>query len=249
MNEFELQAELREERGKGAARRLRRAGMIPAVLYGADKGVVSLKLDAVAVHKQLENEAFFSTILNIKVGSDGTQAVLKALQRDPASDRVVHVDLLRISSTQELTINVPLHFLNDEECPGKKAGGVTSHLVTDVTVSCLPQNLPEYIEVDMGMLDIGDALHFSDIKLPEGVTLKSWDGQADTDQPIVAVQHSQKFEEEEELAALEEGMEGIEGEEGAEPAEGEAPAGEAPEGEEGGEEGRGKGRDKGREKK
>lgn len=233
MNEYELQAERREEHGKGAARRLRRDGMIPAVLYGAEKDPVSLKLDSNTLHKQLEHEAFFSHILNVKVGDDGTQAVLKALQRDPATDRVVHVDLLRVSATQEITMNVPLHYLNEEACPGKKAGGVVSHLVTDVSISCLPKDLPEYIEVDMGMLDIGDSLHFSDIKMPEGVSIRSWDGQADTDQPIVAVQHSQKFEEEEELAAAEEGMEL---EEGEVPAEGEAPAAEAPSAEEGGEE-------------
>jgi large subunit ribosomal protein L25 len=128
MNEYELQAERREGGGKGAARRLRREGIIPAVLYGAGKDTISIQLDANDVHKRLENEAFFSHILDVKVGGDGTQAVLKALQRDPVTDRVTHLDLLRVSSSQEITMQVPLHFLGEDTCPGKKAGGVVNRI-------------------------------------------------------------------------------------------------------------------------
>ncbi len=208
MNEFELQAEPREGGGKGAARRLRRQGMIPAVLYGADKDAVPLKLNANTVHKQLENEAFFSHILDIKVGGEGTQAVLKALQRDPATDRIVHLDLLRVSSTQEITMHVPLHFINEETCPGKKAGGVINHLLVDLEISCLPKDLPEFIEVDLGAMDIGDSLHLSELKIPEGVTVIAFQQDPEHDQPVVSLQHSQKFEEEEEVT--EEGEEGLE---------------------------------------
>ena len=231
MSEFELQAELREEGGKGAARRLRREGMIPAVLYGAGKDNIAIKLDANEVHKRLENEAFFSHILDVKVGGDGTQAVLKALQRDPASDRVTHMDLLRVSSTQAITMHVPLHFVGEDTCPGKKAGGVVNHLVVDLEISCLPKDLPEYIEVDMSVMEIGDSLHLSELVMPEGVTLNALAQDPDHDQPVVSIQHAQKFEEEEELLA--------EGEEGEEPVEGEeAPEGGAPaeSPEEGGEE-------------
>jgi large subunit ribosomal protein L25 len=221
MNEFELRAELREGGGKGTARRLRRDGMIPAVLYGAGRDAVTIKLDANTVHKQLENEAFFSHILDVKVDGQDTQAVLKALQRDPATDRVVHMDLLRVSSTQEITMHVPLHFVNEEACPGKKAGGVINHLLVDLEISCLPKNLPEYIEVDMEHMDIGDSMHLSQLTMPEGVTLLALAQEGEQDQPVVSVQHSQKFEEEEEV--LEEGEELEEGalEAGAE---GEAPA-------------------------
>jgi len=229
MNEYELQAELREGAGKGAARRLRRDGMIPAVLYGAGKDVVTIKLNAKDVHKSLENEAFFSHILDVKVGGEGTQAVLKALQRDPATDRVVHMDLLRVSSSQEITMHVPLHFVGEDDCPGRKAGGVINHLLVDLEVSCLPKDLPEFIEVDMSNMDIGDSLHLSQLVMPVGVTLLVLAQDAEHDQPVVSLQHSQKFEEEEEAEALL--AEGEELEEGAPEAaaEGEAPApGDAP---------------------
>lgn len=220
MNEYELRAEPREGGGKGAARRLRRDGMIPAVLYGAGQGTVPIKLDSNAVHKQLENEAFFSHILDVTVGGKGTQVVLKALQRDPATDRVTHMDLLRVSSTQEITMHVPLHFLNEESCPGIKAGGVANHLLVDLEISCLPKDLPEYIEVDMTNMDIGDSMHLSQLVMPEGVTLSAIAQDPEHDQPVVSLQHSQKFEEEEE--AVEEGEELEEGAEAA--ADGETPA-------------------------
>ncbi len=224
MNEYELRAELREGGGKGATRRLRREGMIPAVLYGAGKDAVSLKLDANTIGKQLDNEAFFSHILDVKVGSEGTKVVLKALQRDPATDLVTHMDLLRVSSTQEITMHVPLHFIGEDSCPGIKAGGVANHLLVDLEISCLPKDLPEYIEADMSHMDIGDSMHLSEIKMPEGVTLLALLQDPEHDQPVVSLQHSQKFEEE----ALEEGEEleegaleaGVEGEETPAPEEG-----------------------------
>jgi len=226
MNEFELQAELREGSGKGAARRLRREGMIPAVIYGAGKDPVSLKLNANTVYKQLKNEAFFSHLLDIKVGGEGTQVVLKALQRDPATDMVVHMDLLRVSSTQEITMHVPLHFVGEDTCPGIKAGGVANHLLVDLEISCLPKDLPEYIEVDMTRMDIGDSMHLSELKMPERVTLLALAQDPEHDQPVVSLQHSQKFEEEEAVAEgeeLEEGAPeaGAEGEQAPAPEEGE----------------------------
>ena len=228
MNDYELRGALRAGSGKGAARRLRRSGLIPAVLYGAGKDTVSLALDANDVHKRLENEAFFSHILEVRVDGEDTQAVLKALQRDPASDRVVHMDLLRVSSTQEITMHVPLHFIGEDTCPGRKAGGVINHLLVDLEISCLPQNLPEYIEVDMSTMDIGDSLHLSELVMPAGVTLLAIAQDPEHDQPVVAIQHSQKFDEEEEALLAE----GEIPEEGAVPAaEGEAPAPAAEEGE------------------
>lgn len=227
MANFEMIAEPREGAGKAAARRVRREGKIPAVLYGAGKEATAILLDANTVKKQLENEAFFSHILDVKMDGQATQAVLKALQRDPATDQITHMDLLRVSSTHEITMNVPLHFVNEETCPGKKAGGVISHLLVDVEISCLPKDLPEYIEVDMASMDIGDSLHLSEIVMPAGVTLIALAHDPDHDQPVVSIQHSQKFEEEE---IIEEGEELLA--EGAEAAEGEAPAA-APEPEEG----------------
>ena len=183
--------------------------MIPAVLYGAGQDVMALKLNANSVHRKLENEAFFSHILDIKLDGQPTQAVLKALQRDPATDRIVHMDLLRVSSTQEITMHVPLHFINEEDCPGRKAGGVVNHLMVDLEISCLPKDLPEYIEVDMASMDIGDSLHLSELKIPEGVSVVAFAQDPEYDQAVVSLQHSQKFDEEEE-ALLAEGEEGLE---------------------------------------
>ena len=219
MNEYELRGELRQGGGKGATRRLRRDGMIPAVIYGAGKGTVSIKLNANEVHKRLQNEAFFSHILDVKVDGEDAQAVLKALQRDPATDLVIHMDLLRVSSRQEITMHVPLHFIDEDDSPGKKAGGVINHLLVDLEISCLPKDLPEYIEVDMSKLDIGDSLHLSELQMPQGVTLLALLQDPEHDQPVVSVQHSQKFDEEEEALL----GEGEEPEEGAPEADGEAP--------------------------
>ncbi len=226
MNQYELRGELREGGGKGAARRLRREGMIPAVLYGAGKDAVAIKLDANSVHKQVENEAFFSHILDVKVDGEDTQAVLKALQRDPTTDQIVHMDLLRVSSSKEITMHVPLHFINEETCPGKKAGGVVNHLLVDLEISCLPKDLPEFIAVDMAAMEIGDSLHLSQLTMPAGVTLLAIAQDPEHDQPVVSIQHSQKFEEEEVLAEGEELEEGV-----AAAGEAEAPAAEGAPGE------------------
>ncbi len=229
MSEFEVVAELRKETGTGPSRRYRRQGKIPAVLYGADKEPTPLLLDANTIGKQLAHEAFFSHILNVKVDGEDTQAVLRSLQRDPASSKVTHVDFFRVSATEEIQMNVPLHFINEDKCPGKKAGGIVSHLMVDVEISCLPKDLPEYIDVDIVNLDIGDSLHLSEIKLPPGVTLATAIEDAAHDHVIVSVEQAHELdlgeepEEELEGEALEAAAEeGAEGEEKAEAGEGEA---------------------------
>lgn len=229
MSEFEVVAELRKETGTAPSRRYRRQGKIPAVLYGADKEPTPLLVDANTIGKQLAHEAFFSHILNVKVDGEDTQAVLRSLQRDPASSKVTHVDFFRVSATEEIQMNVPLHFINEEQCPGKKAGGIVSHLMVDVEISCLPKDLPEYIEVDIVNLDIGDSLHLSEIKMPPGVTLASAIEDAAHDHVIVSVEQAHELdlgeepEEELEGEALEAAAEeGAEGEEKAEAGEGEA---------------------------
>ena len=194
MNQFEVIAEARSALGKGASRRLRRAGKLLGVLYGADKGPVSLSMEASRINKQMENEAFFSHILAVKVGGEEAQAVVKELQRDPATSQILHVDLQRVSSTEELHLRVPLHFLNEEDSPGRRQGGVISHLMVDIDVGCLPGDLPEYIEVDMSGLDVGDSLHLSDLVMPERVRLMALVHDPENDQPVVTVQHPQKLE-------------------------------------------------------
>jgi large subunit ribosomal protein L25 len=230
MSDFEVVAELRTETGTGPSRRYRKAGKIPAVLYGAEKEATSLLVNANEIGKQLENEAFFSHILTVKADGRETQAVLKAMQRDPATAKVAHMDFLRVSSTQEIQMNVPLHFINEDSCPGMRAGGVANHLMVDLVVSCLPKDLPEYIDVDMGAMELGTAMHLSEITLPDGVRLSTAIEDAAHDHPVVTVQEPQKLDlgEEPEEEAVAEGLEGegveVEGEEGPAPAEGEGEA-------------------------
>ena len=169
---FELSAALREDMGKGASRRLRRlADKVPAIIYGGNKDPQPLTMVRKDLEKALENEAFFSHVLTIKVGSDTQKAILKDLQRHPAKHRVMHADFLRVDENTAVKVNVPIHFINEEKSHGvKMEGGIVQHQVTDIEVSCLPGDIPEYVEVDMLEVKIGDIIHLSDIALPEGVT-------------------------------------------------------------------------------
>ena len=204
MNEFEVVAQPRTALGTNASRRLRRTGQIPAILYGGGKDPAPLSLEENRIRKQVENEAFAAHVLTVKVEDEESQAVLKSVHRDPATDRVIHMDFQRISATSEIHMHVPLHFVNEEECPGRKAGGVVTHLLVEVEVGCLPKDLPEYIEVDMAPLDVGDSLHLSEIVLPEGVHIMALVHNPDNDQPVVSVQHPQKAETDEDEPDAEE---------------------------------------------
>jgi len=171
-DEFDLIAELREDEGKGASRRLRRGGRVPAIIYGAGRPPRMLAFDHNKVLKQLENESFFSSILNIKVGDKSQAAILKDVQRHPAKPQILHMDFQRVVEDQEIRMNVPLHFIGENIAPGvKMSGGKVSHLMTDVEVVCLPKHLPEFLEVDVSELGLDEMLYLSDIKVPEGVTL------------------------------------------------------------------------------
>ena len=171
-DQFEIAAELREDKGKGASRRLRRlADQIPAIIYGGDKDPQPLTLIRKDLEKSLENEAFYSQVLTIKVGSESQQAILKDLQRHPAKDTVMHADFLRVDEKTVVKVHVPIHFLNEDTCHGvKMEGGMIQHQATDIEVQCLPGDIPEYIEVDMLEIHTGQIVHLSDIALPEGVT-------------------------------------------------------------------------------
>jgi len=172
MAKFELNAEVRDVKGKGASRRLRRDGKVPAVMYGAGKDAVSLTLDHNTLYHQVKNEAFYSSILTIKIGKDQEQAVLRDIQMHPYKPRVAHLDLQRVSATERLHMKVPLHFINQESAPGvKQQGGLVSHLMTEVEVSCLPMDLPEYLTVDMGNIALNQSVHLSDLPLPAGVEI------------------------------------------------------------------------------
>jgi large subunit ribosomal protein L25 len=169
---FELTAELREDAGKGASRRLRREAKVPGILYGGGKEPRSITLSQRELLANIQNEAFFSHILTIKVGDVTQECILKDMQRHPFKKEVMHVDLQRIVAGQAIRMNIPLHFINEAVGPGvKDKGGVISHVITDVEIQCLPKDLPEYIEVDMKDMDLDQVVHLSDLKLPEGVEL------------------------------------------------------------------------------
>ncbi|MDE1463052.1 50S ribosomal protein L25/general stress protein Ctc [Spartinivicinus poritis] len=171
-NEFTLVVEKRSDIGKGASRRLRReAGKTPAVIYGAEKAPESITILQKDILKALENEAFYSHILTLDVAGEKQEVILKDLQRHPSKDVILHADFLRVTADHKLTTHVPLHFINEDKCAGVKKGGAITHNTIEVEVRCLPADLPEFIEVDMTDVDLGQILHLSDIKLPKGVEL------------------------------------------------------------------------------
>ena len=173
MINFALNAEVRSDLGKGASRRLRRnESLVPAVIYGGEKPAQSISLLAKDLAKLLENEAAFSHVLTLNVAGTNESVVIKALQRHPAKGFVLHADFQRVVAGQKLTAHVPLHFINEATAVGvKQQGGEISHTISEVEVSCLPKDLPEFIEVDMAAVEVGQTVHMSDLKLPKGVEL------------------------------------------------------------------------------
>ena len=192
METFEIIAELREDMGKGASRRLRREGKVPGVVYGAKKDAASIMVKQNEMFHHLENEAFYSHILTLQVGKAKERVVLKDLQRHPYKPVVLHLDLLRVDENETLTMRVPLHFINEDTCIGvKQDGGVVSHVMTDLEIVCLPKDLPEYIEVDVAEVNVGEGIHLSDLKLPEGTEIAALLHGGDAAQ-IVATVHIPK---------------------------------------------------------
>ena len=184
-----LTAELRTDVGKGASRRLRRAGeKVPAIIYGADEQPQTLSLVVNELAKVMQQEAFYSQILDVVVDGKSNQAVVRDLQRNPANGKVQHIDFQRISADRAMNVSVPLHFINEENCVGVKiGGGIISHNLTEVEISCLPADLPEFIEVDMQDVDVGFSVHLSGLALPEGVTIIALTYGEDRDIPVVSV--------------------------------------------------------------
>ena len=175
-SEFEIVAETRTDLGKGASRRLRRLeGKLPGIIYGNDIAPTSISLVSKDLVKALENEAFFTHILSVSIDGKAEQAVIKDLQRHPSKGTPLHIDFQRIDANHKLHMHVPLHFLNEETCPGvKQDGGIISHIVTDVEIICLPKDLPAFIEVDLAEMALGQTLHLTDLTLPAGVELMAF---------------------------------------------------------------------------
>ncbi len=174
--QFDLKAELRNDKGKGASRRLRREGRLPAIVYGGDKDPVSLTLDHDEIKHSMEEEAFFSSVLTLDIAGKKEPVILRDLQRHPYKPLLTHVDFQRIDENREMHLAVPLHFEGEEKSEGVKKGGVFSRLMTELDVACLPRDLPSYIEVDVSGLDIGGSIHLSEVELPEGVHIPALAG-------------------------------------------------------------------------
>ncbi|MDP9014955.1 MAG: 50S ribosomal protein L25/general stress protein Ctc [Pseudomonadota bacterium] len=194
---FELVAEFREMQGKGASRRLRHEGKVPAILYGGHSEARALTLSHQKLLIMLENERFYSTILSLKVGDQTQAAILKDVQRHPYKNAIVHIDFQRVEDNQKIRISIPLHFVGAAVSPGVKSqGGMVSHMRTEVEVSCLPKDLPEFIEVDLSGLSLNESIHLSQLKVPASVELVAL---AKEDAAVVAI-HSPRAEEPEPTA-------------------------------------------------
>ncbi|MET0282598.1 MAG: 50S ribosomal protein L25/general stress protein Ctc [Steroidobacteraceae bacterium] len=196
---FEVVAESRNDQGKGASRRLRRAGKVPGILYGGKGEPTTVTLDQLKLLTMIDSEKFYSTVITVKVDGTDQQAIVKDIQLHPAKNQVLHVDLQRVLADQPLRIRLPIHFLNAATSPGVKTqGGLVSHLKQDVEISCLPKDLPEAIEVDMGAMNLNDTIFLKDIKLPEGVTVPEL--VQGRNSPVVSI-HAPRAEEPEPAAA------------------------------------------------
>ncbi len=202
-NKFEVSAERRADVGKGASRRLRRTGRVPAVVYGGDRDPVSLTLDHNFMIHAIKDEAFSSSVLDMVVEDGKRQSVvMRDIQMHPFKPLITHVDFLRVTKGQELKMQVPIHFANEESSPAAKAGGVViSHQVTEVEISAKPENLPEYLEVDLASLEPGDSVLLSQITLPEGVSIPALEISDDNDYSLVTAIYIREGQGSGELAA------------------------------------------------
>ena len=183
-----IAAEIREDVGKGASRRLRRAAKVPAVIYGGDRDPVALTIEHDELLHASDQEAFFSSILELKVDEKTTQQVIvRDMHRHPFKPIIMHIDFMRVSAKEAIRISVPVHFIGEEESPaGKTSGVVIQHLMTEIEVSALPKDLPEFIEVDLSEMDGGDAVMLSEVKLPKGVEIPALAQEGDEADSAVA---------------------------------------------------------------
>ena len=181
-------AEFREDVGKGASRRLRREGKVPAVIYGGHREPASLTVQQAELLHATENESFFSSILEIKVGKDlSQQAVVRDMQRHPFKPVIMHIDFMRVSAEETLRISVPIHYIGEDVSPAGKASGVViQHQVTDVEIEALPRNIPEFLPVDLSEMDAGDSVMLSSIVLPEGVTIPQLEQEGEDNDMAIA---------------------------------------------------------------
>ena len=208
---FSFGADLRDLQGKGASRRLRHKGKVPAVLYGGHQDAQALILDQQNLLTMVGDERFYSSIVQLKIGEKTQEAIVKDIQMHPAKNVVVHVDLQRVVENEQLRIMLPIHFKNETSSPGVKVqGGVVSHMRSDVEVICLPKDLPEFLELDLANMNLNETKFLSDVPLPPGVAIPEL---LHRNAAVVSI-HSPRAEEPEAVVA----------EAAATPAEGAAPA-------------------------
>ena len=193
---FTLEAEVRTDLGKGASRRLRHANKVPAILYGEGQEPVSLTLMHKSVFRSQQEEAFYSHVLTINIDGKPVECLLKDMQRHPYKQLVMHLDFLRIDATHAVHVNAPIHFINEEVA--EKKGGKIAHNVNEIAISCLPADIPEFIEVDVAGLEVGQTLHLSDITLPKGVTSDELAKGEDHDQAVASLNAPKVVSDEEE---------------------------------------------------
>ena len=206
--QFELIARIRARSGTNLVRRLRREGDVPAVLYGGDKENISIAINHDVLFHSLEKEEFHSAIIVINTDGKKEQAILRAVQRHPHKINILHADFQRVDDNKLLTMSMPIHFVGEEDCIGvKNSGGMLTHLINDVEISCMPKDLPEHIELNVSDLDLNESLHLTDIKLPEGVNITAlmYEDEVDRDLAVVSVMASRVETEEDEDAAETEG--------------------------------------------
>jgi large subunit ribosomal protein L25 len=217
---FELNAKARDVFGTNASRRLRRLDQVPAMIYGGDQDNEAVLLDHHEIMHNLEVEAFHSAIISLNTGSGSQQVILREVQHHRYRPRLVHVDFQRIKATERLHMKIPLHFAGVDEAPGLKVEeGIFSPLMTELDITCLPKDLPEYIEIDVSALGINDVIHLSSVELPEGVDLTVVPHEGE-DPSVVTVMPPRAIEEE--VLEAEDGVEVVEVEEGAASATGES---------------------------
>ena len=205
-NRFEFEAEIRTGTGTSASRALRRSNRVPAVLYGGDASPVLLALDHNKLVRQLDDEAVYSHLLRVKFNGQDERVILKDLQRHPSKAAILHMDLQRVSETEKIRVHVPLHFVGEDASVGVKKGGIVTHNLVNVEISCLPDVLPEYLDVDLSGLDIGESIHLSQLSVPEGVEIPALGQGAEQDVTVVAIhsRQSEALDETEEAEAGEE---------------------------------------------
>ncbi|MCL7941015.1 50S ribosomal protein L25/general stress protein Ctc [Halomonas sp. ATCH28] len=214
MSDYTLNASVRNDLGKGASRRLRRANeQVPAIIYGGEQAPQPIAVDKTSFYKALEDEAFFSSVINLQVDGKAQQVVVRDLQRHPFKPLITHADFLRVDATHEITLRVPLHVVGEEKCKGiKDEGGELHVLSNEVEVSCLPKDLPDYLEIDIAEVELGTTLHLSDLAVPAGVTLVALTHGEDHDNAVLSITKPKVRGTDEDED--EEGGEAAEGEEG-----------------------------------